>query len=104
MVAQKDEHRAGPVRDGQGPMIFTMGMDDSDSDPNIIAPPAKAIKTTEKEFTRLQEAMRKDPNAFVQSLLAAQAANNPGGPKMKMDIKMGPPSVNNNPIELPEKK
>lgn len=104
MAPKEDNHPTGPVRDGQGPMIFTMGGDDSDGDPNIILPPAKAIKTTEKEFNKLQEAMRKDPNAFVQSLLAAQAANNPGGPKMKMNIKVGPQPVNNNPIELPESK
>lgn len=105
IAVKTDGHPAGPVHDGQGPITLTVGMDDSDADPNIILPPAKAIKTSEKEFSKLQEAMRKDPDALVQSMLAAQAANMPGGgPKMNMKIKVGPQPVINNPIELPEKK
>jgi len=94
-----DDHADGP-----GHMVM-IGMDDSDSDPNVIALPAKAIKTTEKEFNGLKEAMRKDPDAFVQSMMAGQGGNLPGdGPRPVIKIKMGPPPVVNNPIELPEKK
>jgi GLPGLI family protein len=74
------------------------GLDDFDTDPRLIALPADAIKTTEPQFAKLRAAMRKDPNAFLQS------ASGPGGPQMHADVKMGPQYVENNPIELPEKK
>jgi GLPGLI family protein len=76
------------------------GLDDN---PNIIAPPAKAIKTTQKEFDKLKGAMNKDPEAFVMANNSAQ------GDAPKMDhikvIKGPAPGGNklNNPIELPEK-
>ena len=105
VTPQKDDHAAGPVADSQGQTVVMIGMDDQETDPNIIQLPANAIKTTEKEFANLRAAMRKDPNAFVQSLVDAQASNTPGGrPAPKIDIKMGPEQVINNPIELPEKK
>jgi len=72
---------------------------DLTTDPAIIQPPAKAIKTTEKEFAKLQVAMNKDPNAFANSAIAADGPS----PKMAMSIKQGPGIVINNPIELPEK-
>jgi len=73
---------------------------DLDDDMNLIAPPPGSIKTTQKDFDKLQEAMRKNPNGVVE------AVNAGNGPKMD-HIKMGPPlmgPVINNPIELPEKK
>ncbi|MDB4901226.1 MAG: hypothetical protein JWQ63_507 [Mucilaginibacter sp.] len=85
---------------GTGKLI---GEDDLNTDPRAIQLPTDAIKTTEKEFTHLREAMRKDPNAFAQSAMAAAGANRPGGPQMQMKIQMSP-DVENNPIELPEKK
>ena len=104
---KKDDQSAGPTRSGQGPMTMMIGMDDQDyGDPNIIQLPTNAIKKHRKEFSALQEAMRKDPNAMVQSMLDARNASMPGGgngPKMKIDIKVGPQAVVNNPIELPEK-
>jgi GLPGLI family protein len=80
-----------------------------DDDLNLIAPPATAIKTTQKEFDKLQAAMKKDPNAFAQAMMAGQRANIQGdGPKPDaIKIKVGPGSagpVINNPIELPETK
>jgi hypothetical protein len=69
-------------------------------DMNLIAPPPGTIKTTQKEFDKTREAMRKDPNGVVQAINAGN------GPKMD-HIKGGPPlmgPVTNNPIELPEKK
>jgi len=102
---QKDDRPANQVSDSQGRMAVMIGMDDQNGDPNIIQIPTKAIKTTEKEFANLQEAMRKDPNAFAQSMVNAQAASQGGSrPAPKIDIRVGPPQVINNPIELPEKK
>lgn len=100
---KKEDQVAGPAPDNQGRMTVMIGMDDQAGDPNIIQVPTNAIKTNEKEFAKLQEAMRKDPNAFAQSMAAAQAASQ-GRPAPKIDIRIGPPPVINNPIELPEKK
>ena len=105
------------------------GMDDGNSDPDIIKVPDNVTRTSEKEFARLQEAFRKDPNAFVQAMMAAQAGgagpgsgsggpagggggmaggggkgSGPGGSGPKIEIKAGPAPVINNPIELPENK
>jgi GLPGLI family protein len=99
---QKDTQAANQPQGNEGRMVM-IGMDDQAGDHNIIQPPANAIKTTEKEFAKLQEAMRKDPNAFAQSMAAAQAASQ-GRPAPKIDIRIGPQPVINNPIELPEKK
>jgi GLPGLI family protein len=94
------------------PKLMMFGMDDANADPNVIAVPTNAVKTTEKEFKNLQEAMRKDPNAFVQSAMAGSGANfrgapgdGPGGPVSSVQFRArdsGP--VINNPLELPEKK
>jgi GLPGLI family protein len=68
-------------------------------DMNLIAPPPGTIKTTQKEFDKTREAMRKNPNGVVQAINAGN------GPKMDQ-VKGGPPllgPVTNNPIELPEK-
>jgi GLPGLI family protein len=70
--------------------------------PNLIQPPAGAIKTTPKEFDKLKETMRKDPKGFA---LAVEAANIAEG--VKMDHVVGKPladPVFNNPIELPGNK
>lgn len=76
-----------------------------DENPNLIAPPASAIKATQKEFDELQAALKKNPNAVVQAMVAGNRAAG-----IKMDnIRMAPGTgprgpVTNNPIELPEKK
>lgn len=94
---------AGPKIDGAGPKKIMIGGDDG-GDPNIIQLPKNAIKTTDKEFNKVQAAMRKDPDAFVQSQMAARNENLPaGGDHIKMNIKVGPQPVVNNPIELPGK-
>jgi len=90
-----------------GRRMFMIGGDDSDTDPAIIELPSRSIKTTEKEFTKLQDAMRKDPDAFAQAMMASSGMNRPGntngpGPD-HIKIKLGPQAVINNPIELPEK-
>jgi len=69
-------------------------MELADEDPRLIALPTDAIKTTGPEFAKLKEAMRKDPNAFVGQ----------NGPHMSISVKPGPQPVENNPVELPEKK
>jgi GLPGLI family protein len=106
-LAKTDDQPAGQTPLGGLPPM--PGMEEDNSDPVIIKIPEKATKTTDTEFTRLQEAFRKDPNAFVQSMMAARGGGMAGGPtsdggqKTKMEIKAGPEPVNNNPIELPEK-
>jgi len=98
-----DNQPAGPKSDGPGPRMIMIGGNDG-GDPNIIQLPKTAIKTTDKEFSKVQAAMRKDPDAFVQSQMAARNANLPAGADhIKMNIKVGPQPVVNNPIELPGK-
>jgi len=73
--------------------------------PNVIQPPASAIRTTQKEFDKLRMAMEKDPAAFAQAINAANSQGD--GPKQDhLMVKAGPKGsgpVLNNPIELPEK-
>jgi GLPGLI family protein len=101
-VAKADDQPVGQATQGIPPPLPGM---EEESDPVIIKVPEKATKTTEAEFAKLQEAFRKDPNAFVQSRMAAQGGGMPGdgAPKTQINIKMRPQPANNNPIELPEK-
>lgn len=104
MTIVPDGHAAPPKNGDQGPMVITVD-GGSGSDPNIIQLPENAVKTTDKEFAKLQEARRKDPDAFVQSMMAAHNANLPANaPRPQIKIRVGPQPVINNPIELPEKK
>ena len=97
-----DDQPSGPKTDGPGPTLVMIGGDDTD--PNVIQIPKNGIKTTDKEFARLQAALRKDPDAFVQSMMAARNANRPAGSDpIRINIKVGPQPVINNPIELSEK-
>ena len=98
---------AAPAKPASEPTgdIKLIGMGDANEDIRLIALPIDAIKTTEPEFEKLKDAMRKDPNAFLQSAMAGSGANmSPNGPQMHAQIKLGPQPVVNNPIELPEKK
>lgn len=74
-------------------------------DPNLIEPPARLTKTTQKEFDKLRAAMEKDPEAFAQAINAANIRNDPKTDHFVVVKKpkgdSGP--VMNNPIELPEK-
>jgi hypothetical protein len=75
-------------------------------DPNLIQPPARVIKTTQKEFDKLRAAMEKDPEAYAQAINAANSRSD--GPKMDQVMIRRSPNGNsgpvmNNPIELPEK-
>jgi GLPGLI family protein len=100
---------AAPAMPGPGIKMF--GMEDANVDPNVIELPSDAVKTTDKEFKNLQEAMRKDPQAFMQSAMAGAGMNmRPaggvvnGGPITTMRVNSAPGPVINNPLELPEKK
>jgi len=104
VVITPGDHLDGPKTDGPGPRVVMIGGGDG-GDPNIIQLPKNAIKTTDKEFTKLDAAMHKDPDAFVQSQVAMHNANRPAGSDpVRINIKMGPQPVVNNPIELPDKK
>lgn len=105
-VIQTDKAADAMPQAPAGMHIFTMGGDDNE-DPNLIALPASGVKTTEKELANLKEAMRKDPDAFVQSAMAGSGMNmKPGasGNSMNIKIQPGPQPTINNPLELPEKK
>jgi GLPGLI family protein len=98
-----NDQPSGPKTDGPGPRMITIGGGDG-GDPNVIQLPKNDIKTTDKEFAKLQAALRKDPDAFVQSMMAARNANRPAGSDpIRINIKVGPQPVINNPIELSEK-
>jgi GLPGLI family protein len=98
-----DDQRSGPKTDSQRPGMITIGGGDG-GDPNVIQLPKNDIKTTDKEFTKLQAALRKDPDAFVQSMMAAHNANRPAGSDpIRINIKVAPQPVINNPIELSQK-
>jgi len=78
------------------------GLDDN---PNLIAPPARAIKATQKEFDELQAAIKKNPNAVGQAMVAGNRAAGVKTDNIRIAPGPGPRgSVTNNPIELPEKK
>jgi GLPGLI family protein len=51
-----------------GGAVIRIGGPEDNADPNLIAIPANAVKTSEKEFNKLQEAMRKDPQAFMAAM------------------------------------
>jgi GLPGLI family protein len=91
---------------GSGREIKLFDMDD-EGDPNVIQLPSGGIKTTEKEFVNLREAMKKDPDAFVHSAMGGSGGNmqfNRSGPQQNIKLKIGDGPIINNPIELPEKK
>jgi GLPGLI family protein len=98
----KTEVVDGDHANEDGHAAIILGMEGAAEDPGVVAVPAKAIKTTQKEFNNLKEAMRKDPNAVAASMVAAQGGGAPGsGPGPKIDVRVAPPVVVNNPIELP---
>ncbi|MGZ3890978.1 MAG: GLPGLI family protein [Mucilaginibacter sp.] len=90
-----------PIKDRHGRVVIPLDDDADGTDPNIIKVPTDGIKTTDKELAKLQSAMYRDPNVIAQSM-KANAQNN-GGPKPDIDIKVGPPPILNNSIELTEK-
>jgi len=105
----KMEKPAATVGDDQSPShlggaVKLIGMDDPNADPRAIELPADGIKTNEQEFTRLKEAMKKDPQAFMQSAMGGMGGNfKMNAPTTATKIQVTA-AVENNPIELPEKK
>jgi GLPGLI family protein len=85
-------------------VVRTIGMEDANDDPGIITLPSNGIKTTEKEFTNLKAAMKKDPAAFMQSALAGSAGNFKTSPNTNVKFQVNNGPTINNPLELPEKK
>lgn len=86
------------VADKDVPPILR-GLDDN---PNIIAPPARAIKATQKEYDKLKGGTQKNPNAIAQGLAAVDGGGAQGDHVLKAIP--GGPARNVNPIELPEKQ
>jgi len=85
------------AHDSKNEVSFTFdGISRSES--TVIQPPQNGVKTTDKEFSKLEETARKDPEAYSK-LMSHNGASGP-----VMDIKPGSGPVINNPIELPEKK
>jgi GLPGLI family protein len=86
--------------------VIINGVEDTKDDPTVIALPDNGVKTTVKEYDNLREAMRKDPNAFIQAAMAGSGmVPRPGAVTTNITRinSATPPPVNNNPIELPEK-
>jgi GLPGLI family protein len=82
---------------------------DLNDDMNLIAPSARAIKTTQKEFDKLKATMEKDPDAFAQAVNAGNHANAQAGGEKMDNIRVIKDRGHrgqgiNNPIELPEKE
>jgi GLPGLI family protein len=99
---------AGAIQSGNT-VVKIVGMADDNDDPSVIALPSTGIKASEKEFTNLKEAMKKDPQAFMQSAMGGSGASfkmasgtGIGVSNTKIQVSQGP--VINNPLELPEKK
>lgn len=95
----KGQSTGGATDENDLPPILR-GLND---DPNVISPPARLTKTSQKEFDKLRATMEKDPAAFVQAINAANSRE--GGPKMDHVVinPNGKGPVFNNPMELPEK-
>jgi GLPGLI family protein len=73
------------------------GLDDN---PNLIVPPARAIKATQQQYDKLKDGTQKNPNAIGQGQAAIGGA---GGGDQVLKALPGGPARNVNPIELPEK-
>lgn len=93
--------------------IIRIGMEDNNNNPNLIAVPANAVKTTEKEYNKLQAAMRKDPQAFMAAMgggagmggtIRTSGPMPSGATRSIVTVGPGAGPAYNNPLELPEKK
>ncbi|HLX90923.1 MAG TPA: GLPGLI family protein [Puia sp.] len=73
-------------------------------DSTVIQIPEKGIRTTDKEFARLEETVRKDPQAYLKLVMAQGVDYNGPRPSIRFDSKPMPGFAFNNPIELPETK
>jgi len=117
----KKEPDAATTMNTPGRTFVLNSANERNQNPNVIALPANAIKTTAKELDELKEIRRKDPQAFMQSQMA-QMQGQMGGQSRSISIggssgspvvgvqsiniqnsANAKPTVTNNPIELPEK-
>jgi hypothetical protein len=73
---------------------------DTYDDPNLIQPPARAIKATQEQFDKMLAAVRKNPDAAVQSI-NSEPGRGTDLNKPLIRVNHGPGIAN--PIELPEK-
>ncbi|HTI90740.1 MAG TPA: GLPGLI family protein [Puia sp.] len=101
-ASSKVQSASGSTDDKDLPPILR-GLND---DPNLIVPPARVVRTTQKEFDKLRETMQKDPAAFARAINTASDQGT--GPKMDHIVtgpkgSRPPGSGINNPIELSEK-
>lgn len=100
-AAENSDLQALPEAIRNGTMKIT-GLSTGDLLHNTtISLPKNAIKTTEREFTKLQEAMKKDPTGFINSSLAGSGNFKINKNNSSNTFKT---EVINNPIELPETK
>jgi GLPGLI family protein len=75
------------------------------TDPTAIKVPTKGIKTTDKDFAKLGETARTDPEAFSKLMTAQIGGPQPDGrPGPRIDLKPGAGPAINNPMELPDNK
>jgi GLPGLI family protein len=86
-----------PVANPDGKKMDAVLVDTYD-DPNLIQPPARAIKTTQEQFDKMSAAIQKNPDAAAQSINSEPGR---GVDKPLIRIAHGPKP--NNPMELPEK-
>ena len=90
-----------------GGLVKILGADEGNQDPNIISLPANGINATDEELTRLKDAIKKDPDAYLQSAMAASGIKGSVS-SIKANTIRGSSGIKvaviNNPIELPEKK
>lgn len=90
-----------------GMVVRTIGFGNEDRIPdNVIMLPPSAQKVNEKEFARLDEMMKKDPQAFMQASMAGSGMSMaPSGDNVRTSFKFNPgpqapKPVVNNPLEL----
>lgn len=89
---------------GVGTKIVMMGGSKFDYMGSEISLPKDAIKTTEKDFEKLKQAQKDDPEGFMKTQMASMGmtgdfkmTRSSNTPNLKMPVM-------NNPIELPENK
>jgi len=73
---------------------------DINDDPNMIKPPARAIRTSRKEFDKMREAVRKNPDAVLQAINSQPGRGSADKPMIRVNKGGHAPT---NPMELPEK-
>jgi len=104
-VAKKADDKSTIPLQGGNVVVKSIGLDDDVTTLEEIKLPADGIKTTKKEYDRLQEAYKKDPQGFMQTQMAGSGTKiiNVVGRPMPGGTTAVKPLVENNPIELSDK-